>query len=159
MKTIVISGSYSNIGKTLLAEEILRSFRNWSAIKVTLKRKSRCPRKTSSSCGVCKEIKSDFSIITDRKVIDQPQTDTARLKKAGAKRVVWLKATLNGLKTGLEKTLESLRDSEGVVIEGTSLLRYINPDLTVYLRGKSSHVRAPAKEAEKKADIIIDVDK
>lgn len=159
MKTIVISGSYSNIGKTLLAEEILHSFKDWSAIKVTLKRKTRCPRKISNGCGVCKEIKNDFSIITDKKVIDQPNTDTARLKKAGAKKVTWLKATLNGLKPGLEKTLESLGDSEGVVIEGTSVLRHINPDLTIYLRGKNLHVRASAKEAEKKADIIINVDK
>ena len=159
MKTIVVSGSYSNIGKTLLAEEILHSFRDWSAIKVTLKRKSRCSRKIGNGCRVCKEIKSDFSIITDKKVINQPKTDTARLKKAGAKRVTWLKATSKGLKTGLGGALQKLNDSKGVVIEGTSVLRHINPDLTIYLRGKNLDVRASAKEAEKKADIIIDVDK
>ncbi len=81
MKTIVISGAHSNIGKTLLAEEMLRSLADWSALKVTVKNKSKCPRKSESNCRVCSEFKGDFDIVKNRNVINQKDTDTARLKK------------------------------------------------------------------------------
>lgn len=166
MKIISISGAHSNIGKTYLAEDILRNLTGWSALKVTvapltegatsrIKRGLICPRQRIDCC-VCSGFKGDFDIVTDKKIINQAGTDTARLKKAGAKRVIWLKTTLNGLKAGLKKALESLRDSEGIVVEGTSVLKYIKPNLAIYLRDSQADLRTPALEAQKKADIIID---
>ncbi len=156
MKTIVISGSRSDIGKTSLAEEMISGMRNWSALKVTRVRTgSRCPR--DKDCAVCSELNSDFDIITDEKIINKKDTDTARMKKAGAKKVIWLQANLNGLRQGLKKALYYLRASEGVVIEGTSVLKYIKPDLAIYLKDGAARVKPGAKQAEKKADIIIDV--
>lgn len=156
MKTVVISGSSSNVGKTSLAEWFLRRLPGWSALKITVKNGSRCPRK--SSCKICDELKNDFDIVAEEEIIGQKGTDTWRFKKAGAKKVVWLKTTSKGLKPGLKKSLDSLKDSEGVVIEGTSVLRFIKPDLTIYLKRKSSCLRPVAKEAEKKADIVIYID-
>ena len=157
MKTIVISGNRSDIGKTFLAEEMLRGMRNWSALKVTRVRAgSRCPR--DKGCTVCSELSKDFDIITDEKIINKKDTDTARMKKEGAKKVIWLKANLNGLRQGLKKALYYLRASEGVVIEGTSVLKYIKPDLAIYLKDGAARLKPSAKQAEKKADIIIDVE-
>lgn len=157
MKTIVVSGSRSNIGKTFLAEEMLSGMHNWSALKVTRVRAgSRCPR--DKGCTVCSELKNDFDIIADEKIISKKDTDTARMKKAGAKKVIWLKANLSGLRRGLKKALYCLRASEGVVIEGTSVLKYIKPDLAVYLKDGTARPKPGAKQAEKKADIIIDVE-
>lgn len=158
MKTIVVSGSHSNIGKTSLAEGLIRSLPNWSALKITkVAPKSRCPR--HANCTVCSELKADFNIVTDRKVIDQKGTDTSRMKKAGAKKVAWLKASLKGLRPGLEEAFRRLKDSEGVVIEGTSVLKYIKPDLAIYLKGSAERPKASAKEAQKRADIIVNVNR
>lgn len=154
MKTITISGAHSNIGKTSLAEEILSSQGGWSALKVTVKTGSGCPR--NKICGVCEEIKGKFVIVTDEKIIDQDGTDTARLKKAGAEKVIWLKADRKGLKEGLKRSLGMLKGSKGVVIEGTSVLKYIRPDLSIYLKDGATTQRPQAKAARRKADIIID---
>ena len=66
MKTIVVSGAHSGIGKTLFAHELLHRLKNWSALKITLKHKSACPRK-QNSCGVCDELTKDFEIVRDKK--------------------------------------------------------------------------------------------
>ena len=158
MKTIVISGSHSNIGKTSLAEDMFRSLNGWSGLKVTtVKEKSGCAR--GSNCTVCSELKDDFDIITDKKVINKKDTDTARMKSSGAKKVVWLKANTSGLKQGLKEALYCLRGSKGVVIEGTSVLKYINPDLAIYLKDGATRLKPSAKQAEKKADIVYDINR
>lgn len=156
MKTIVISGAYSGIGKTQVAEELLRTLPNWSAIKITLKKDSNCPRQTN--CHICDELDGEFDIVTDERTIQKKGTDTARLKRAGAKKVIWLKSTLKGLRRGFKETFGMLKGSEGVVIEGTSILKIIKPDTLIYIDDKKRPLRRAAKEARKRADIIIDVD-
>ena len=155
MKKIVISGSRSGIGKTLLAEEVLRVFPDWSALKITVKHASKCPR--GNGCDVCSEFKEPYDVVTESGIINKKGTDTARLKKAGAKKVAWLRTGLEGLKEGLEKAFLELKGAEGLVIEGTSVLKYVKPDIAIYLRSKSASIKKSAELAERKADIIIDV--
>jgi molybdopterin-guanine dinucleotide biosynthesis protein len=157
LQIIVISGAHSRIGKTSLAEDLLRSLPDWSALKVTVKKQADCPR--NSNCVVCGGFKKDFEMVTNRKIINQRGTDTARLKSAGAKKVIWLKSTLRGLKIGLKKALGLLEDSRGVIIEGTSVLRYIRPDFAIYLNDEIASLRTAAEEARKKANIVINVNR
>src|SRR3989338_7440210 len=89
MKIIVVSGERSGIGKTHLAQELLKYLSGWSALKVTVGRDSGCPHERS--CGVCLEIKEPFYIIKEPRIINQAGKDTARLKEAGAKEGMWLK--------------------------------------------------------------------
>ncbi len=154
MKIIVVAGAHSGIGKTLYAEKLLRALPDWAAIKVTTATKAGCPRQ-EPGCEVCAGLKSDFEIVKDRRIIDQTGRDTARLKKAGAKKVIWLKATSKGLKPGLNKALACCKGLQGVVIEGTSVLKHVKPDLLVFLKGDHKNMRLTAKRALKKADIII----
>jgi len=139
---------------------MLRGLPDWSALKVTVSHRGefRCPRH-HRQCRVCSEIKGDFEIIKDKKIINQKGTDTSRMKKAGAKKVVWLKTTLRGMKEGLRKSLLEFEDTKGLIIEGTSVLKKIKPDFTIYMRDKTTQLKKSAKEAERKADIIIDVKK
>lgn len=131
MRIITVSGAHSQIGKTTLAVALLRQLKNWSALKVTVIKDWPCPRKVS--CGVCEEQTAPFNIVSDSRVINQKGKDTQRLKAAGAKRVLWLKAKPLGLKAGLKKALKGFKGSDGVVIEGTSVLKYLKPDLGIYL--------------------------
>lgn len=156
MKTIVISGAHSDIGKTSLAEKLLSRLPNWSALKVTVKRGSACPHERTD-CNICSELREDFEIVEDEKIIEQKGTDTARLKNAGAKKVIWLKSTLKGLEPGLKKALSGLNSSEGVVIEGTSVVRHIKPDFLIFIKDNSENLRSSAREVLKKADLIIDI--
>lgn len=134
MKIITISGAHSGVGKTTVAEEILGRLRNWSALKVTVVKSGPCPRKIS--CGVCKRQNAPFSIVSEARIINQKGKDTQRMKSAGAKKVLWLKARPSGLKEGLEKSLARLGRCEGVVIEGNSVLKYLKPDLRIFISDK-----------------------
>ena len=158
MKTIVIAGTHSSIGKTSLAEELLQALPNWSALKVTVKKGSRCPRR-EANCNVCAKLKQDFEIVKNKRIISQKGSDSARLLEAGAKKVIWLKSSSSGLKAGLQKALVQLKSAEGVIIEGTSVLKYIKPNLAIYLKNKQICIRPAARQAEKKANIIIDVNR
>ena len=57
----------------------------------------------------------------------------------------------------IEKALAALKPAEGVVIEGTSVLKYIEPNLDIYLKDQQKGLRPEAKQARKKADLIINV--
>lgn len=130
MKLIVVSGDGSGVGKTLLAQKLLRLLPGWSAIKVTIS-KGDCPR--MRSCGTCEQLKEDFKIVDDEEIISEPDKDTSRLKEAGAENVLWLQARPEGLKEGLRKTLERLKGCRGVIVEGTSVLKYLKPDINFHL--------------------------
>ena len=134
MKTIVVSGSGSRVGKTHLAEQLLSHLPDWSALKVTVSKENGCPHQRN--CGVCPEIKEPFYIIKDKDIINQEGKDTHRLKKAGAKEVIWLKAKPQGLEKGLNEALAEFSDCQGVLIEGTSVLKFIKPDLNIHLYDK-----------------------
>jgi len=132
MKIITVSGRHSGIGKTALAEHILKQLNGWSAMKVTVTRTGSCPR-GEKNCNVCGRQKEPFTLISNKKIINQKNKDTGRMKKAGAKKVLWLKATPGGLKSGLKKAFEKLEKSPGVVIEGTSVLKYLKPDMCFFI--------------------------
>lgn len=137
MRTIVISGERSGVGKTYVAERLLSCLRDWSALKVTVNKEGNCPHQ--KNCGVCLEIKTPFYIIKDDKIINQSGKDTARLKSAGAKQVIWLKARPEGLKEGLDRALLEFADCDGVVIEGTSVLKFIRPDINIHIYERGNY--------------------
>jgi dethiobiotin synthetase len=130
MKLIVVSGDGSGVGKTFLAQKLLRLLPGWSAVKVTLS-KGECPRR--KSCGSCEQLKEEFKIVDDEEIILEPNKDTSRLKEAGAENVLWLQAKPEGLEEGLRQTFERLKGCRGVIVEGTSVLKYLKPDINFHL--------------------------
>lgn len=146
MKIITVSGTHSGIGKTTFVEGLLKKLKGWSCLKVTVMHKgSSCP--INRNCGACDKLDSEFRIVTDEKILSQKGKDTYRFKKAGAKKVVWLKAqTEEGLRQGLKKAMDGLAGGRGLIVEGTSALRYLNPDLAVFIIQKN----LPWKESAKK---------
>jgi hypothetical protein len=44
---------------------------------------------------------------------------------------------------------------KGVIIEGTSVLDYIKPDVAIMIKAKGKKIKPSAKRALKKADLII----
>ncbi len=134
MKIITVSGEHSGVGKTAVAEFLLGQLEGWAALKVTTIKDGPCPKK--NPCGVCKDQNAPFSIISAPRIIGRKGKDTHRMKAAGAKKVLWLKAKPSGLKEGLRKALERFNGSKGVIVEGTSVLKYLKPDLGIFITGK-----------------------
>lgn len=152
-KIITVSGSCSGAGKTTVAEFLLKKLKGWSALKVTVRYNGLCP--TNRDCGVCEKLDSKFSIVADKNIIEEEGKDTQRLKKAGAKQVLWLRAKPNGLRPGLKQALFKMKGTKGVIIEGTSVLKYLKPDLAIFVGKKDSPFKSSAREVFKKVDLII----
>jgi molybdopterin-guanine dinucleotide biosynthesis protein len=155
LKTITISGSHANVGKTKLAEKLFKILNGWSGLKVTVMHNGKCP--TGRDCGACNELDSEFSIINNKNVLNEKGKDTQRFINAGAKKVLWLKARPHGLRKGLKKAMSMLKGAHGLIIEGTSVLKYIEPDLAILVKKKGSILKPSAKEMLNKMDLVITV--
>lgn len=140
MDTIVVSGKASGVGKTTLIGRIIKNLGCRTGVI-----------KTSLQTNL-KEV-----IVTDsEEVILNKGSDTAIFKEAGADRVVFLKSDYHHLKESLERARELIKGVDYLLIEGNSILDYLNPDLIIYLTGKGLQAKPSAVKAEARADIIID---
>lgn len=136
-KTITVSGSHSGIGKTLLAEYLLSLLQDFAAIKVSIE---------------------DFftAVSCDDATIMVPGKDTFRLKSSGAKQVIWVRSPEHTLMESMEQASSLLVDCAGVLIEGNSILTYINPDIAFFVYGGELQTLKPSRlYALQKARVII----
>lgn len=155
MKTFVIAGAHSGAGKTALIEKLLKVFKGWACLKVTVLHRGICP--TGKNCGACAGVDSSFCIISDKKIIAEKGRDTCRFKDAGAKKVLWLKARPEGLKKGIKEALARFKGAEGLIIEGTSVLKYLKPDASILVKRKGSALKPSARQVLKKVDLVLTV--
>lgn len=155
LKIITISGSHANVGKTKLAEKLFKKLKGWSGLKVTVMHNGKCP--TGKNCGVCNELDSEFSIISDKNRLNEKGKDTQRFKKAGARKVLWLRAKPEGLKKGFKKAFSMFEGANGLIIEGTSVLKYIKPDIAILVKKKGAILKPSAKKIFNKIDLIVTV--
>ena len=136
-KIITVSGSHSGIGKTLLAEHLLSLLQDFTAVKISIE---------------------DFftAVSCDEAIIMVPGKDTFRLKSSGAKQVIWVRSPENNLLDSLEQACSLLVDCSGVLIEGNSILTYVNPDLAFFVYGGELQTLKPSRlYALQKARVII----
>jgi len=137
-KTVLtVSGSHSGIGKTLLAESILSLVREFAAIKITME---------------------DFftAVVFDDASILVPGKDTFRLKTSGASQVVWVRTPEQHLVDTMEQALSVLGSCRGLLIEGNSIVTYIEPDLSFFVYGGGIETIKPSRlYALRNAHVII----
>lgn len=156
MRIITVSGAHSGVGKTKVAELLLKKLKDWSALKITVThRQGICP--VHKDCHTCDELHSDFSVIGNKDIIEAKGKDTQRLKTAGAKEVLWLKSKPEALKKGIHKAISLFKNTRGLVIESNSALKYLKPDLAIFVKRKDSILKPSAKKILEKADLAITV--
>jgi len=119
MKIVVISGAHKGVGKTALACRILQNLKGFGAIKTTVS-------------------KENISITAKEEAIKTPGKDTALLREAGAEKVVLVSSPRKDLGWALKVALGMVSGCKGVIIEGTSVLDYIKPDVAILIRGRES---------------------
>jgi len=151
---ITVSGAHSGVGKTKVAEILLRALKGWSALKVTVThREGKCPAR--KNCHTCDELKDDFLIISDKKIIEAKGKDTARFKEAGAKKTLWLKCRPRTLGEGLRKVIPLFKKAKGLIIESNSALKHLKPDLAIFIKNKNSILKPSAREIINKIDLVV----
>jgi len=139
MKTVIISGEHKGVGKTALVCQILKSLKGFGAIKTTVS-------------------KENISVTSKNEAIGVPGKDTFLLKGAGAEKVVLVSSPRKDLGWALKVALGMITGCKGVIIEGTSVLDYIKPDVAIMIKAKGKEIMRECvyglNEAERINDLI-----
>ncbi|MBI5741113.1 MAG: hypothetical protein HZA16_10375 [Nitrospirae bacterium] len=137
LKIISVAGAHSGVGKTSLCSILLKDLKGYGAIKFT---------KTALYT----------SVVDDERVLCEPGKDTQVYLESGAERVVWVQSPGGDeLEEALDIALTRMAGLKGVVIEGNSPLRFLRPDLAIFLVQEEGRTKPSAEAAGGRADIII----
>src|SRR5262245_20748439 len=129
---VSVSGAASRAGKTSLAVGLMHALPAGSAVAVKFTTTEdvfeRCPRGTP--CVMC-DIDVPFRIVEDARVLDEPGTDTAQLRRAGARRVSWAIRRASAVRAAWARVAAM---AEGlVVMEGSTIVDVAAPDLLLFV--------------------------
>jgi molybdopterin-guanine dinucleotide biosynthesis protein len=150
---VAISGFSSDAGKTTLLCELLRAFPGWEAIKVTRGHYRSCG-KDPHACCVSHLLGEEPVIRSGRRETYTPGKDTGRYWEAGASNVHWLVVTDGQVEQGIKRALAGVR-AEGVFIEGTSFLKYMEVDFALMAaRPAGGKIKPSARRALTKTSAI-----
>jgi len=154
MKIISITGTASGVGKTTVAQFLLRHFTGLSALKITTKHEGNCPR--HSDCDLCKTMVQPYKISVDPLEINQQGKDTSIFKNSGARKVVWLQTHSEFLETGIANALTYFNDNDIVVVEGNSFLHTHDADLCVLVTTpREMKIKRSTRQIISKIDIAV----
>ncbi|MDL1939145.1 hypothetical protein [Candidatus Jettenia sp. AMX1] len=154
MKIISITGTASGVGKTTIAQFLLRHFFDLSALKITTKHEGNCTRQ--SDCDVCDTMAYPYKITVDPLQINQPGKDTALFKSAGARKVVWLQTHSECLRMGIEEALSYFDKGNLVLVEGNSFLHTHNASLSILVTtAREPKIKRSTKQIISKIDLAV----
>lgn len=138
-KIVTISGANKDIGKSSLAAYLAGRCRSCAGIKVS----------------VHLERPPGEAIVEEVDPQPSPETDTARMRRAGANPVLWLRTTRDNLLADLKQALSRI-EAPVIVVEGNSILEYLEPDYAVFIMGTTFKGFKPsAFDAIKKAHTVV----
>jgi molybdopterin-guanine dinucleotide biosynthesis protein len=154
MKTICIAGTASGVGKTAVAEMLLRSLEGWSAAKISVghvaTQHGRKVRETHGLKG------KPFEIVTSPDLLNQPGSDTARFLAAGARRVIWVRTQRRAIGAAVRELLRRLRPRENILVEGNSFARAARPAVTILVAAAGRReMKASARAILRMVDIVL----
>ena len=149
---IGVGGAHSAVGKTTLAEAIIRYLAS---------RKPPQPfrlRSTQPLIGAIKYTKTPLyaSLIDDESIIGETGKDTSKLSGAGARKVLWIKSPQSDLEELVAVALSRLSDMDVIVIEGNSAIEFAKPDIVIFIIGEPENgIKHTAEGLMGRADIVI----
>jgi hypothetical protein len=158
-RIILIGASGQNAGKTTLAAECIRLWKDRFpivALKVTTisHRDAGCHR-GEKGCGVCAHISQDY--VLEEETGRFPEKDTARLLLAGARRVFWLRSLFSALETGFTRFLEEIPEESLIICESNSLRKLVQPGCFIMLHNLDRPAMKPsAANVADFADLILE---
>ena len=155
---LMIGSSASNVGKTELACTLLRNFRknhDVVGIKVTTikNKEGKCPR-GGEGCGICASLEGVYCITEE--LDSDSKKDTARLLRAGASRVFWLRVLKEHLLEGIKALMDIIGADTISICESNSLRQVVEPGLFLMVGYKDfKKCKISAVEVKKYADKIV----
>ncbi|HYO99099.1 MAG TPA: hypothetical protein VER76_02695 [Pyrinomonadaceae bacterium] len=153
--TIVgVGGFASDAGKTTLMCELLRALPGWEAVKITRGHYRSCG-KSAHACCVSHLLSEEPLIRSGRAETYAAGKDTGRYWDAGAANVHWLVVTDKQVERGIKSVLGRVR-AEGVLVEGTSFVQFVEVDLMLMAARASGggKMKPSARRALRKTDAL-----
>lgn len=136
-RLVTVSGARKGVGKTALAEILLRNLPHFAAIKITITDK-------------------DVAVTDDERDIMVPSTDTCRMKQSGALKVVWVRSTEDHLHDSMIVALGKMVPCKGILIEGNSILKQVSPTVAFFVIAPPFDTMKPSRvHALKNSDIAV----
>ena len=160
MKVISVAAPCNGSGKTSLILAILKAFPGvFSAAKfTTIYREERfCPL-GDHDCA-CHRLDGQYTICTDPEVLSQPDTDTGKIWRAGAKQTLWCIARIEGYPEMLKDlSARYLDDRTLLLIEGNTVIHYLPAHLRLFVVNPflpRSWWKGDSEDFLDKADFVI----
>lgn len=151
--TVAIGGFTSEVGKTTLMCDLLRRLPGWEAIKMTRGHYRSCG-KDPQACCVSHLLSDEPVIRSGRAETYAPGKDTGRYWDAGASNVHWAIVTDEQVGEGIRRSLARV-SAPGVLIEGNSLLDFVDVDFAVMVaRSTGGRVKPSARRALRKSSAL-----
>lgn len=165
---IGIGGSHSGVGKTTVAEALLKHFSQEARKRGSSKKEKNLQTSELTNFishaplghewGAIKYTKTAIycSIIDTPEILTQENKDTRRLLDAGAKEILWVQSTPEELPEVLPLAIDRLSHLKGIIIEGNSAIEFSKPDIVIFIFGRDNKpLKKSAINVLSVADIII----
>jgi hypothetical protein len=157
---VIIAGIASNTGKTTLLCDLLLELgrqRPWEAIKLTRGHYRSCG-KDPHACCVSHLLSEEPVIRSGREETYAIGKDTGRYWDAGASNVHWVIVTDNQVEQGIRMALARVKSGH-VLIEGTSVLKFVKADFAVMVARADQMSRIKIKPSARRAlaEGLVDV--
>jgi hypothetical protein len=151
---IVVGGHTRNIGKTSVVAGLIAALpqMHWTAIKITQFGHGVCSA-NGEPCD-CETADHTLAISEERDVASG--TDSSRYLAAGAARSFWVRTRQGQLSEAMPRVRKLLAESGNVIIESNSVLRFLQPDLSLSVLDPSiSDFKPSAMRYLDRADALI----
>jgi molybdopterin-guanine dinucleotide biosynthesis protein len=150
---VAVGGFESDTGKTTLVCELLRELKGWEAIKVSRGHYRSCGRDPLACC-ISPLLGDEPVVRSGRTETFAPGKDTGRFWESGASNVHWVIVKDAQVEAGVRAALGRVK-SRGVLIEGNSFLRFVEPDFSVVVaRPDRLKIKPSARRALSKASAL-----
>ncbi len=129
MAIVVVGGHTRNIGKTSVVAGLIAALpeRRWTAIKITQFGHGVC----SANGEPCDCETADHTLAISEERERESGTDSSRYLAAGAARSFWVRTRQGQLSEAMPRLRALLAESENVIVESNSVLRFLQPDVSL----------------------------
>lgn len=151
---VVVGGHSRNIGKTSVVCGVIRGLPewNWTALKITQYGHGICSR-DGEACD-CSD--PAHPIAVSQETGATPSTDSGRFLAAGAARAFWVRTPSGELNAAMPRVRRLLAESENVIIESNSILRFVQPDFcAMVLDGGVADFKSTSLRFLDRANVLV----
>jgi hypothetical protein len=154
MAVVVIGGHSRSVGKTSVVAGLIAALPDyhWTALKITQYGHGVCSLNGES----CHCATDDHSWAISEEKDRSGESDTSRFLLAGAARAWWVRTEQGRLAEAIPTIRRKLAESENVILESNSILKFVRPDLYLtVLDPATADFKRSAQEFLDQADAVI----